>query len=49
MGLDEAEIQFKITLHILDLGLIYIGRGKAEAEGKVEKVFDYLEMRIPYL
>jgi len=46
---DEAEIQFKRALRDVDIGLIYAGKGKAEAKGKVEKAFDYLQRRIPYL
>lgn len=49
MGLDEGEIQFKRALRSLNIGLIYTGKGKAEAKGKVEKAFDYLQRRIPYL
>lgn len=36
VGLDEGEIQFKRALRSLDIGLIYTGKGEAEAKGKVE-------------
>lgn len=49
VGLDEGEIQFKRALRSLDIGLIYAARGAAEAKGKVEKAFDYLQRRVPYL
>jgi hypothetical protein len=49
LGLDEGEIQFKRALRSLDIGLIYTRQGAAEAKGKVEKGFDYLQRRIPYL
>lgn len=49
LGLDEGKIQFKRALRSLDIGLIYTGKGAAEAKGKVEKGFDYLQRRIPYL
>lgn len=34
---------------MLGIGLIYTSEGKAQAKGKVEKSFDYLQRRIPYL
>jgi len=49
LGVDEGEIQFKRALRSLDIGLIYTRRGTAEAKGKIEKAFDYLQRRIPYL
>jgi hypothetical protein len=49
LRIDEGEIQFKRALESLDIGLIYAGKGAAEAKGKVEKAFDYLQRRIPYL
>ena len=49
LGVDEGEIQFKRALRSLDIGLIYTRRGAAEAKGKIEKAFDYLQRRIPYL
>ncbi len=49
VGLDEGEIQFRRALRSLDIGLIYAARGAAEAKGKVEKAFDYLQRRVPYL
>lgn len=48
-GLDEGEVQFRRALQSLDIGLIYTRKGAAEAKGKVEKAFDYLQRRIPYL
>jgi hypothetical protein len=48
-GTDEGEIQFKRALASLDVSLIYAAKGAAEAKGKVEKAFDYLQRRIPYL
>lgn len=49
VGLDEGEIQFKRALRSLGIGLIYTRKGAAEAKGKVEKAFDYLQRRVPYL
>jgi hypothetical protein len=49
LGLDEGEIQFKRALRSLDIGLIYAEEASPESKGKVEKVFDYLQRRIPYL
>lgn len=49
VGLDEGEIQFRRALHSLDIGLIYARKGAAAAKGKVEKAFDYLQRRVPYL
>jgi hypothetical protein len=49
VGLDEAEVQFKRALRSLDIGLIYAAEGSPESKGKVEKAFDYLQRRIPYL
>jgi len=46
---DEGEIQFKRTLSSLDIGMIYTGKRQAQAKGKVEKIFDYLQRRLPYL
>ena len=48
-GADEGEIQFKRALESLGIGLIYTGKGSAQAKGKVEKRFDYLQRRLPYL
>lgn len=48
-GPDEGEIQFKRALRSLDVGLIYTGKGEAQAKGKIEKRFDYLQRRLPYL
>ena len=49
LGLDEGEVQFKRALKSLEVGLIYTEEGSPEAKGKVEKAFDYLQRRIPYL
>lgn len=48
-GPDEGEIQFKRALSCLGIGLIYTGKGEAQAKGKIEKRFDYLQRRLPYL
>jgi len=47
--IDEAGVQFKRALNSVGIGVIYTGRGKAESKGKVEKRFDYLQRRLPYL
>lgn len=49
IGQDEAEVQFKRALRMLDIGLIYTEEGSPEAKGKVEKAFDYFQRRVPYL
>jgi transposase InsO family protein len=46
---DEGEIQFRRALGNLDIGIIYTGKRQAQAKGKVEKIFDYLQRRLPYL
>lgn len=46
---DEGEIQFKRALSGLGIGMIYTGKRQAQAKGKVEKIFDYLQRRLPYL
>jgi transposase InsO family protein len=46
---DEGEIQFRRALGSLDIGMIYTGKRQAQAKGKVEKLFDYLQRRLPYL
>lgn len=48
-GPDEGEIQFKRALSSLGIGLIYTGKGEAQAKGKIEKRFDYFQRRLPYL
>ncbi|MDH3258680.1 MAG: hypothetical protein OEM19_04365 [Deltaproteobacteria bacterium] len=48
-GPDEGEIQFKRALKALNIGLIYTGKGEAQAKGKIEKRFDYFQRRLPYL
>lgn len=46
---DEGEIQFRRALSSLNIGMIYTGKRQAQAKGKVEKVFDYFQRRLPYL
>jgi transposase InsO family protein len=46
---DEGEIQFRRGLGSLGIGMIYTGKRQAQAKGKVEKIFDYLQRRVPYL
>ena len=46
---DEGEIQFRRALSNLGVGMIYTGKRQAQAKGKVEKLFDYLQRRLPYL
>jgi len=46
---DEGEIQFKRVLSSLGIGVIYTRKRQAQAKGKVEKIFDYLQRRLPYL
>jgi len=49
LGPDEGEVQFKRALRSLDIGLIYTEEGSPESKGKIEKSFDYLQRRVPYL
>jgi len=46
---DEGEIQFQKALSSLEVGMIYTGKRQAQAKGKVEKIFDYFQRRLPYL
>lgn len=46
---DEGEIQFKRALGSLGIGMIYTGKQEPQAKGKVEKIFDYFQRRLPYL
>jgi transposase InsO family protein len=46
---DEGEIQFRRALNNLDIGIVYTGKRQAQAKGKVEKIFDYFQRRLPYL
>lgn len=48
-GPDQGEIQFKRALASLGVGLIYTEKGAAQAKGKIEKRFDYLQRRLPPL
>jgi hypothetical protein len=49
LRLDEGEVQFKRALRSLDIGLIYTEEASPESKGKIEKAFDYLQRRVPYL
>ena len=49
LGMDEGAIQFKKALRNMNIELIYARKRAAEAKGKVEKAFDYMQSRIPYL
>jgi transposase InsO family protein len=46
---DEGESQFRRALSSLGIGMIYTGKRQAQAKGKVEKIFDYFQRRLPYL
>jgi transposase InsO family protein len=46
---DQGEIQFRRALSSLGVGMIYTGKRQAQAKGKVEKIFDYFQRRLPYL
>ncbi|HAM53220.1 MAG TPA: hypothetical protein DCP92_21915 [Nitrospiraceae bacterium] len=46
---DEGEIQFRRALGSLGIGIIYTGKRQAQAKGKIEKLFDYLQRRLPFL
>jgi len=46
---DEGQIQFRRALESLGIGMIYTGKRQAQAKGKIEKIFDYLQRRLPYL
>jgi len=48
-GPDQGEIQFKRALASLGVGLVYTEKGAAQAKGKIEKRFDYLQRRLPPL
>lgn len=45
----REEIQFKRALRSLGIGIIYTRKRQAQAKGKIEKIFDYLQRRLPYL
>jgi hypothetical protein len=49
LGLDEGDVQFKRALRSLGIGLIYTEEGPPESKGKIEKPFDCLQRRVPYL
>jgi transposase InsO family protein len=46
---DEGEIQFRRVLQDLGIGVVYTGKRQAQAKGKIEKIFDYFQRRLPYL
>ncbi len=46
---DEGEIQFKRALQSLGIGMIYTAKRQAQAKGKIEKIFDYFQRRLPFL
>jgi transposase InsO family protein len=46
---DEGEVQFRRALGSLGIGIIYTGKRQAQAKGKIEKSFDYLQRRLPFL
>ena len=46
---EEGKVQFHRVLTMLGVNLIHTGIGEAQAKGKIEKSFDYLQRRIPYL
>lgn len=46
---EEGKVQFHRVLTMLGVNLIHTGMGEAQAKGKIEKSFDYLQKRIPYL
>jgi hypothetical protein len=49
LGPDEVDSQFKRALRMLDIGLIYAALDSPESKGKVERIFDYFQRRVPYL
>lgn len=48
-GPDEGEQPCVRALRTLDIGLISTGKGAAPAKGKMEKQFDYVQRRVPFL
>ncbi|MEA3432789.1 MAG: hypothetical protein U9R01_09035 [candidate division WOR-3 bacterium] len=46
---EEGKVQFSRVLTMLGVNLIHTGIKQAQAKGKIEKSFDYLQRRIPYL
>ncbi len=46
---DEGEIQFRRALQSLNIGMVYTGKRQAQAKGKIEKLFDYFQRRLPFL
>lgn len=46
---EEGKVQFSRVLTMLGVDLIHTGIREAQAKGKIEKSFDYLQRRIPRL
>lgn len=46
---EEGKVQFSRALTMLGVNLIHTGIRQAQAKGKIEKSFDYLQRRIPRL
>jgi hypothetical protein len=46
---EEAITQYRRALESLGIGVRYTPKGEGEAKGKVEKQFDYLQRRLPFL
>ena len=46
---EEGKVQFSRALTMLGVNLIHTGIREAQAKGKIEKSFDYLQRRIPRL
>jgi len=46
---DVREIQFRRARGSLGIGIVYTRKRQAKAKGKVEKLFEYLQRRLPYL
>jgi len=47
VGEDEGKVQFKRALESINIGVIYAQ--SSEAKGKIEKQFDYIQRRLPFL
>jgi hypothetical protein len=46
---EEAITQYRRALESLGIGVSYTPKGEGSAKGKVEKRFDYLQRRVPFL
>ncbi len=46
---EEGKVQFSRVLTMLGVNLIHTGIREAQAKGKIEKSFDYLQRRVPRL